>query len=230
MTPAQLHAADDDTVRSYLAGLAPAGMEAALAALDQFDLRHRERPIQMRDAAMWYVQVLGWPVFPLRPGDKRPLTDPANGFTNGFKGATLDAGRVYAAWTTAPEANIGTPTGSAETGGCGFDVLDVDRDQAKGINGYPAMADLQHAFCDFDCSCYPERPCKEQGQLEQVVWRALTPRGGMHLLFPARGSANGASLRPGLDVRGAGGYIALAPSLVNGKRYVWTKQPTRSET
>lgn len=60
------------------------------------------------------LAVLGWPVFPLRPGDKVPATP------NGFKDATTDVERVDRYWSRNPTANIGVPTGHK------FDVVDVD--------------------------------------------------------------------------------------------------------
>lgn len=56
----------------------------------------------------------GFPVFPLVPRDKRPLT------TNGFKNATTDPAIIETWWDQWPGANIGIATGHA------FDVLDVD--------------------------------------------------------------------------------------------------------
>jgi hypothetical protein len=63
-----------------------------------------------------YASSLGWPVFPLRPGDKVPLT------RNGFKDASTDLDQILNWWRAHPEANIGLPTGIA------FDVLDIDGD------------------------------------------------------------------------------------------------------
>jgi len=51
----------------------------------------------------------------------------------------------------------------------------------------------------------------------------LTGGGGRHILFKHReGTRNKAALRPGLDVRGEGGYIVVAPSLhESGNIYQW---------
>lgn len=56
----------------------------------------------------------GWPVHPLRPGQKVPAT------ANGCKDATTDPERITAWWTRHPDANIGLATGRA------FDVIDID--------------------------------------------------------------------------------------------------------
>jgi hypothetical protein len=70
-------------------------------------------PPSKLDAALWYVS-LGWPVFPLLPGGKRPAT------RNGFKDATTDAGEITRWWSEEPNRNIGLPTGVR------FDVIDID--------------------------------------------------------------------------------------------------------
>lgn len=57
---------------------------------------------------------LGWPVFPLVPREKTPLT------RNGFKDASTSHDQIVDWWRTHPEANIGVPTGLV------FDVLDID--------------------------------------------------------------------------------------------------------
>jgi len=59
----------------------------------------------------------GWPVFPLKPRDKTPLTE------HGFKDATCDQLTIRRWWKTTPDANIGIPTGRPET----FDVGDFDK-------------------------------------------------------------------------------------------------------
>lgn len=82
--------------------------------IDQLITQLDGRPPRLLDAAVQYATKYKWPVFPLRPGEKRPAT------RNGFKDATIDPERITAWWTRHPDSNIGLPTGHA------FDVIDVD--------------------------------------------------------------------------------------------------------
>jgi hypothetical protein len=82
---------------------------------------------QMEIAALWYVEHLKWPIFPLRPNEKRPATK------NGYKDATLDPDKVRNYWRSNPTANIGLPTG------INFDVIDID--VPEGIPSYQEILD-----------------------------------------------------------------------------------------
>jgi hypothetical protein len=64
-------------------------------------------------AALGYAE-RGWRVFPLWPGDKRPIPE------EGFKAASSDHHQVLEWWQLFPDANIGLATGNP------FDVLDLD--------------------------------------------------------------------------------------------------------
>ena len=63
-------------------------------------------------AALRYAE-LGYPVFPCRPGEKRPLT------RHGFKDATTNPTEIESWWTQNPSANIGLAT-------AGLLVIDID--------------------------------------------------------------------------------------------------------
>ena len=67
----------------------------------------------------------GWPVFPLVPGEKRPIVD------NGVLEATTDRNRILEWWQLFPTANIGLATGDP------VDVLDLD-----GPSGVPHLQEL----------------------------------------------------------------------------------------
>jgi hypothetical protein len=68
--------------------------------------------------ALSYATRLGWPIFPLVPRTKRPLTH------NGFKSATTDEDRIRHWWTQTPDAGIGCPIPP------GYLVLDLDTEDA----------------------------------------------------------------------------------------------------
>jgi len=74
--------------------------------------------MDLATAALVYIGI-GWPVLPLKPRDKRPLTP------HGLLDATLTVEIVMAWWTRWPEANIGLRTGDA------FDVLDIDGPEGR---------------------------------------------------------------------------------------------------
>jgi hypothetical protein len=69
----------------------------------------------MQSWALGYAE-RGTPVFPCKPGGKKPLT------RHGFKDATTDPKQVREWWTRWPDANIGVPTGATT----GLLVVDID--------------------------------------------------------------------------------------------------------
>ena len=145
---------------------------------------------RLHKAALAYAR-MGWPVFPIVPREKRPLT------THGVKDASTDFAAIDAWWAGHPDANIGLACG---------DLVAVDLDLKPEHDGRESWAEL-----DID----------DGGALVN-----LTPTGGRHLLFA---NPNGApignsvcTLGPGIDVRAAGGYIILPPSVhPNGREYTW---------
>lgn len=113
---------------------------------------------------------------------------------HGLKDATTDRGRVKAWWAASPQSNIGLPTGLR------FDVLDVDPPF-----GWASLADL-----------------REGGMIPDTqLGRVSTPR-GLHLYFePVEGRGNRAGFMPGLDYRGAGGYVVAPPSRCEIGMWQW---------
>jgi hypothetical protein len=78
----------------------------------ELDAYHHRAPQHLLAA---YVYLgWGWPVFPVRPGRKTPLTE------HGLLDASTDPDVIAAWWQRWPDANIGLPTGAR------FDVIDVD--------------------------------------------------------------------------------------------------------
>jgi hypothetical protein len=115
--------------------------------------------------------------------------------SRGCHDATHDVERVKAWWTRRPDSNVGLATGHL------VDVIDVDG--PLGVKAWAGMDDLP-----------------------QVLGTVSTPRdGGTHLYIRARGLANRAAVHPGLDYRGAGGYVVAPPSVAtDGTAYRW-RQP-----
>jgi hypothetical protein len=140
------------------------------------------------DALLGYVR-MGIPVFPCNPLDKKPLT------SKGFKDATKDEVQIRAWWGRWPNAMIGAPTGPAS----GMWVVDLDIDPTKKIDGKAA---LDHLVAQRDAL--------------PPTLMTITPRGGRHLIFswdPGHDIRNSTGrIEPGIDVRGAGGYVCLPPS------------------
>lgn len=191
-------------------------MSDALAALEAKEVLPA-RPVNLPAAAAYYVTTLRWPVFPLKPRGKTPLTE------HGFKDASRDVERVRAWWTQWPDANIGLPTG---TQGIGLDVIDAD-----GPDGVAAWQRLKHRHCPPGCST--EAFCGASGGFD-IRAEAFTPgnssvgRGpGRHVYVPATGRGNTARMHgQPLDHRGNGGYVCGVPSVnLIGAAYTWLTPP-----
>lgn len=138
-------------------------------------------------AALWYVEN-GLQVFPLQPGSKIPMKG-----SRGCKDATCDPEAVRAWWAANPDANIGLATGRL------VDVVDID-----GPTGQKSRTELwESTFARID---------------DDAVAKVLTPRpGGMHVYVPATGLSNAAGIVPGVDIRGAGGYVVAPPSVLDDR-------------
>ncbi len=157
----------------------------------------------MLDAALEYA-AHGWPVFPLAPKGKTPLT------AHGFKDATIDEAQIRAWWTETPGANIGTPTGLVTR----RSVVDEDNKPWKGATGGKTMDMLITIH-----GALPET-------LLQTTWS-----GGKQRLFAYHPEAVNSAHSYGeyVDGRNDGGYIAVPPShVVDGERegtYAWNAEP-----
>ena len=129
------------------------------------------------------------------PG-KHPI---ANLTPSGVSDATTDELTIRTWFKTAPLANLGLATGVTV-------VLDVDPRHG----GDDSLNAVEAKY----------------GQLPMTV-RTLTGGGGQHIFLLApdgktiRNSAG--RLAPGLDIRGAGGYVVAPPSLhASGQHYSWS--------
>lgn len=150
---------------------------------------------ELHAAALAHI-ACGIPIFPLHPNTKRPI------FADGYRAAAISVAMVHQWWTQFPDANIGMPTG-------GYLVLDVDT--KNGNDGYHRLRDLE--------AIHSPLPATR---------RQLTPSGGMHLIFTANGKYVPSRINcpaVGLDTRGNGGYIVLAPSVIDGVEYKMSDDP-----
>src|SRR4051812_43350632 len=159
-------------------------------------------------AALAYA-ARGWPVFPLRPGEKVPLI-PKSAGGNGVHDATTDRGTIEAWWSEHPTANIGLACGAA----CW--VLDVDYAGffAEEPDGADTLTALQRRF----------------GRLPATVKQYTGGMGWQWFFKPDPRIRNGVRVLPGLDTRAAGGYVVAPPSLhPSGRTYRWIVSPDEAE-
>ena len=115
---------------------------------------------------------------------------------HGFLDATKNPAWVEQIWTAYPSANIGIRTGAES----GLVVVDID---VKGkVNGCLSATKLSLS--------------------DTLVSR--TPSGGFHYYYqhPGRPIRCRAGYRPGIDVRGDGGYVLGVGSTLDGIAYTWT--------
>lgn len=117
--------------------------------------------------------------------------------SNGVKDATTDGETIRGWWDRWPQANVAIATGPA----AGI-VLDGDRRHG----GDETLAAIE----------------AEQGTLPSTVEAATG--NGRHFFFahPRGKITNRTDIRPGLDIRGYGGYVVAPPSLHHsGRQYAW---------
>ena len=157
----------------------------------------------LRKHANWYAR-RGLRVFPCKPRDKVPAT------AHGCKDATTDPAQIAAWWDGTYLYNVGLATGG------GVVVLDVDINHSAGKYGDETLAELE----------------AQHGPLPET-WMCLTGGGGVHYYFACDDPALtvGTGFAPGLDYRGAGGYVVAPPSLhANGRSYEWEAAHTPANT
>jgi len=186
---------------------------AATLTSDEVSAGHASVVPDLKAAALRYA-AMGIPVFPLHwatPDGCSCGKNPGARFHNeicrsigkhprtrhGFKDASTDRTRIAEWWRKWPKANIGVPTGAAS----GWLVLDIDP-----RNGGDASL---------------EKLLVKHGQFTDTA-QQVTGGGGRHIVFKDPGVAVVDVLASGIDVKGGGGYIVVAPSLHNsGNRYWW---------
>lgn len=151
----------------------------------------------------------GWPVFPLRPSDKRPA------IRDWETRATTDPDRIHRAWTAGPY-NIGVACGPA-----GLVVIDLDSPK-PGTDipvrwRRPGIVDGAAVFAMLAEDAGERLPI-------QTYSVRTAGDGGQHLYFSA--SPDGPSTRNTagrlgwlIDTRAAGGYVVGVGSRIAARRY-----------
>jgi hypothetical protein len=143
----------------------------------------------------------GWPVFPVAPGQKIPLT------SRGFRDATTDQAKIRAWWTAHPGRNIGVATGHP-----GPDVIDVDQHGNAG-NGFAAW-----------------NQARREGLVDGPLAIVRTPSGGMHAYYTGTGQRSATIASQHLDFRSAGGYVVAPHSTVGGRPYLVVQRTPSTAT
>lgn len=169
------------------------------------------------EAALDYA-ARGWPVFPCSPKTKRPLLPKdvdAEGNairgTGGLKKASTDADIIRGWWKKWPRAMIGLCTGHDR-----IFVLDFD----PRIDDDGEVYTLDRLKADLEA---------QMGCALPISLAGLTRSDGVHLWlrWPDDGGSpitNRGNLPDHVDVRGKGGYIIAAPSVMEeGTRYRWLR-------
>lgn len=153
------------------------------------------------DLALSYAS-RSWPVFPCRPADDfdpetgEALPEKAPLISNGFRGATLNERVIGELWKRNPNAVVGVPTGER----IGAWVLDLD---------LKTNADGRKWLADMEAANEPLPP----------TMRVSTANGGEHIFFNyVPGVRNRGKLGAGVDVRGEGGFVIAAGSVMSDDR------------
>jgi len=133
----------------------------------------------------------GWPVFPLKPADKTPMT------RHGHNESTCNENIIRRWWDQWPEANVGIAVGAK----AGFWVLDVD-----GENGSRSLVILENEFGPLPETL--EQRTGGGGRQLFFRWRdtreVRNKQSVPHPKLPKKTD---------IDIRGEGGYIVAPPSI-----------------
>jgi Bifunctional DNA primase/polymerase, N-terminal len=167
--------------------------------------------VSPRDAAIAAARS-GWSTFPCRPRDKRPAVVDC-----WEQRARSDPEQVARLWPS-DHHNAGVACGPS-----GLVVIDLD---THGIIPQdwqlPGIRDGRDVLA---------RLCEQEGQPWPTTRTVATPTGGRHLIFaaiPGREISNSrGKIGPLIDVRGAGGYILAAGSVLDERAY--PKQSAEAE-
>ncbi|MEU1863266.1 bifunctional DNA primase/polymerase [Streptomyces gardneri] len=173
-------------------------------------------------AAALEAAARGWPVFPLRPGDKRPAGHRedhcpgtgrcAAGHRTPEERATTDRTQIISAWTHKPY-NVGLATGPS-----GLVVVDLDLPKPTDKAAPQEWAEFRDGIEVFAAVCD-----RAGHPVPADTYTVRTGRGGLHLYFCApegkrlRGSAGRVGWK--VDTRAWGGYVVAPGSVVHRRPY-----------
>jgi len=163
---------------------------------------------KLLEAAIEYAK-RGWPVLPLHYVQSDGLCSCGNKDCNkiakhpltahGVKDATRFIAIIKGWWTEYPNANIGIATGQIS----GIVVVDIDTKN----NGFDSLEKLEAEYV----------------KLPQTI-TVTTGSMGKHYYFKGPNTIikNAIGIRPGIDIRGDGGYVVAPPSThASGNTYKW---------
>lgn len=136
----------------------------------------------------------GWYVFPVEPGTKK--SHKSAKYSGGMKwGNTRDEEEIQKNFAQWPNAGVGVMTGPES----GIFVVDVDSPEGHVYNGIANFEELQD----------------RHGTVPQTLM-AKSPTGGYHYFFKypqnAKIKNSSSQLAPGIDIKGMGGIVLVAPT------------------
>jgi Bifunctional DNA primase/polymerase, N-terminal len=183
-------------------------LPSARSAADESRLMADQTPAALASGAVTtyhasQAAACGWSVFPCRPDDKRPAVP------DWEHKACADPQIVGRYWPSGLH-NIGIACGPSR-----LVVLDLDTHaELPEPWRLPGVIDGRDVLAQL---------CKWAGQPWPSTHTVATPSGGWHLYFASPAGTevrNSAGLiGPQVDVRGVGGYVVGAGSVVDGQRY-----------
>jgi Bifunctional DNA primase/polymerase, N-terminal/AAA domain/Primase C terminal 1 (PriCT-1) len=135
---------------------------------------------------------LGYHIFPVRPRDKRPLTQ------HGFKDATRDERTLLGWWDKCPDANIGIACGPSE-----IVILDVDP---------KAGGDPEDVLAERDTAGAPIVHTGEAPEPDEGNPDSLAGVRGAHVYFRGDLSGTDKLTIDGAETRGRQHYVIAPPS------------------
>jgi hypothetical protein len=147
---------------------------------------------------------MGWPVFPVPPGQKR--SHKSAEYSGGRPwGASTDAEEIRRDFERWPEANVGIVTGPKSN----IFVVECDTPEGHDVDGIASL----------------EMVVAEYGDLPDTLM-AESPSGSVHRYFNypdgVRITNSASKIAPGIDVRGDGGMVVAPPSVKPGVgSYKW---------